>query len=206
MTTKFQRPISRKRLELASIWRHHYQKVQTWIFQWCNPHARTTNNKDSVWPNFEKSRFLAVFQGCHSNREGCQAETWYVNSSCSAERTIICFNAVAQIVSEILPKNCFSRFLLWFSRKIYLLRHFFEYRHANGLACKLMIFQRSSRARILEFRLSWWENRAQIRHCRWKIMFFAVAMATEFPNANFGPRCTTADATACAHQVSSASG
>ena len=59
---------------------------------------------------------------------------------------MICLNALARIVSEILTKNCFSRFLLWFSLKTYLLLQFFEYRRANGLVRKLMIFRKISRA------------------------------------------------------------
>ena len=73
-------------------------------------------------------------------------QIWHVHYPCGAEQTIICLNAVAQIVSEILPKNGFSRFLLWFSLKTYLLRHFLKYRRANGFVRKLTIFRKISRA------------------------------------------------------------
>ena len=65
---------------------------------------------------------------------------------CGADRTIICLNALAQIVSEILPKNCFSRFYTWCSRKMLRLLQFLCWRAANGLVRKLMIFRKISRA------------------------------------------------------------
>ena len=96
---------------------------------------------------------MAIFQGCHGNREGCRAEIWYVDRSCSAERTIICLNALAQILPEIWPKNGFSCFYSDFSRKKFHSLQFSELRHETGCDRKLMTLRRESKRGFLNFDL-----------------------------------------------------
>ena len=96
----------------------------------------------------------------------------YVNSPHGAERTIICLNALAQIVSEILPKNGFSRFLLWFSYKMFHSLECLDYRDANGFKWKLMILPTIAHGVFVDFLFCSRENGAQSRHCRLKNRIF----------------------------------
>ena len=99
-------------------------------------------------------------------------QIWHVHCPCGAEQTIICLNALAQIVSEILPKNCFSRFLLWFSYKMFHSLECLEYRDANGFKWKLMILPTFIQSPFVHFLFVSRENGAQSRHCRLKNRIF----------------------------------
>ena len=89
---------------------------------------------------------MHIFQGYHSNQWTYGDKIWCVNSSCVVERTIPKSKSLSQIVSELWAKidflDCCSRF----SRKIYLVLHFFEYRDANALNRKLMIFRTNAQS------------------------------------------------------------
>ena len=74
--------------------------------------------------------------------------------------------------------------MLRFSRKIYLLLQFSEYGRANGFFRKLMILRKKRRKGICHIFRLFGENGARNDHCRPKMKFFAVSMATEYRSAD----------------------
>ena len=153
----------------------------------------------------EKTAKNTVFQGCHSNRKGCRAEIRYVYSPCGAERTIICFNAVARILSEIWPKNCFS----WFYFEIFTQNlsppTVFGVERWKWARSKRYDVAQQTMVQIFDLGPSSRENGVQSGHCRPKKQFFAVAMATGYQIRDFACHAPKLDQYTWDYQVSSRS-